>query len=93
MKQSVPYIIGIGELQRQAATVFKKLSSKHGEGFVVSHNEPKAVLMTLERYEKLSRLEQAKRLEEHEVLALIAEGDHEFETGKTRTAKSLKEFV
>lgn len=93
MKRAVPYLIGIGEFQRQAASVIKTLTDKHGEGFIISHNEPKAVLLSLDRYAKLKALEEAKRIEENEVLSVRDEGDREFELGKTRKARSLKDFL
>lgn len=91
MKQ-IPYIIGIGELQREASSVIKKIDLNHEEGFIVSHNEPKAVLMSLKRYERLKALEEAKRFEEDEILSMVAEGNREYEAGKTTKAKSLKEL-
>lgn len=92
MKQ-IPYIVGIGELQRKAASVIEKIDSQGGEGFVVSHNEPKAVLMSLKRYERLKALEEAKRLEEDEVLTIVAKGNQEYETGQTTKVKSLKALL
>lgn len=50
-------VIGIGELQREASSVIKRVSTHGGEGFIVSHNEPRAVLLSLERYETLTALE------------------------------------
>jgi prevent-host-death family protein len=93
MKESIPYIIGIGELQRKASEVIKKLDSLNREGFIVSHNEPKAVLMSLKRYEKLKLFEEARRVEEEEVLALVKGGDREYERGETKKLKSLKELI
>ena len=90
MKKTIPYIIGMGELQRQATTVIRAVDSKHGEGFIVSHNQPKAVLMSLKRYQRLKILEEAKRMEEDEILALVRGGDEEYERGKTVGIKSLK---
>ena len=92
MKQ-VPYIIGIGELQRGASIIIKKIDLEKEEGFIVSHNEPKAVLMSLKRYERLKALEEAKRFEEDEILNLVAEGNKEYEAGKTMKAKSLRELL
>ena len=93
MKKAVPYIIGIGELQRQASSVIKEVETKHEEGFIVSHNEPQAVLMSLKRYTQLKALEEVRRIEEDEVLAIIHAGDREYERGETKKAKSLKEFL
>lgn len=62
MKKAIPYVIGIGQLQREASSVIKEVSLKHEEGFIVSHNEPQAVLMSLKRYTRLKALEEAKRL-------------------------------
>lgn len=79
MKEFIPYIIGIGELQRRAAGVIKEVDSRHEEGFIVSHNEPQAVLMSLKRYKKLRTLEKARQCEEEEILALVEVGDREYE--------------
>lgn len=92
MKKYIPYLIGIGELQRQASSVIQEVEDKE-EGFIVSHNEPQAVLLSLKRYAALKALEEAKRLEEDDVLALVAKGDEEFETGKMPKIKSLKELL
>ena len=90
----LPYLIGIGELQRQASSVIKKIDGMHGgEGFIVSHNEPKAVLMSLRRYQMLTLLEEAKHLAENEILQLVEDGDKEFAAGKTRKAASLKDLL
>lgn len=93
MKKAIPYIIGIGELQRKASEIIKHVDSKHEEGFIVSHNQPKAVLMSLKRYQQLKLLEEAKRLEEEEVLAIVTAGDAEYEAGKTQKLKSLKDLL
>lgn len=84
MKRAVPYIIGMGDLQRQASAVIKSIGTRYGEGFIVSHNEPRAVLMSLRRYTQLKTLEEAKRSEEDDVLAIIQAGDREYDEGKTR---------
>jgi prevent-host-death family protein len=93
MRKAVPYIVGIGELQRQASFVIKRIRSRHGEGFIVSHNEPKAVLISLERYERLKALENAKSIEEEDVLAIMAKGDREYEKGQTLRLSSLKKLL
>ena len=93
MKKAIPYIVGIGELQRQASTIIKFVDSRYEEGFIVSHNEPQAVLMSLKRYAHLKALEEVKRMEEDEVLAIVQEGNREYEEGKTRKVKSLREFL
>ncbi|MBI3541419.1 MAG: hypothetical protein HY073_04715 [Deltaproteobacteria bacterium] len=92
MKKAIPYIIGVGELQRQASSVIKALDHKY-EGFIVSHNEPRAVILSLKRYAEFKALEEAKRFEEDEVLSLIKTGDQEYERGETRKVKSLKDLL
>lgn len=57
MKTYVPSIIGSGELQRNAATIIKKLENSDQESFIVTRNEPKLVIMSIKRYEKLKALE------------------------------------
>jgi prevent-host-death family protein len=93
MKKAIPYLIGVGDLQRRASAVIREVAEKHGEGFVVSHNEPQAVLVSLKRYETLKALEEAKRVEEEDILGIIQAGDEEFDSGKTKKARSLKEFL
>ncbi len=93
MKKAIPYIIGIGELQRKTAELIKQVDSKHEEGFIVSHNQPRAVLMSLKRYQQLKILEEAKKLEEEEILAMVKSGDAEYESGKTRKLRSLKDLL
>lgn len=92
MKKAIPFIIGVGELQRGLSQILRSID-KEEEGIIVSHNQPKAVLMTLKRYEKLKNLEEAVRREEEEVLALVKEGDKEFEAGKTASPRSLKALL
>ncbi|OGQ04329.1 MAG: hypothetical protein A3F82_10350 [Deltaproteobacteria bacterium RIFCSPLOWO2_12_FULL_44_12] len=93
MKKAVPLLIGIGEVQRGLSQILRRLDEEEGDGFIVSHNEPKAVLMSLKRYEKLKHLEEARSNEEEEVLAVVKQGDEEYELGKTKTAKSLKALL
>lgn len=85
-------MIGVGEMQR-GLSHFLNLLETEEEGFIVSHNEPKAVLMSLKRYEQLKFLERARLEEEEEVLRIVEEGEVEFEKGKTKTAKSLKSLL
>ena len=92
MKKAIPYIIGVGELQREASSVLKAVK-KHQEGIVVSHNQPQAVLISLERYARFKALEEAKRLEEDDVLETVATGDDEYAAGTTKKAKSLKDLL
>ena len=92
MKRNIPYLIGMGELQRHAADIIRRLHSRHKEGFVVSHNEPQAVLMSLNRYEQLTAHEEARKKEEDEVLAIIQESDEAYRQGKTKILKSLKDL-
>lgn len=78
-------------MQRGLTQILREIDEEK-EGFIVSHNEPKAVLMSLNRYEQLKNLEEAKLAEEEEVLEMVAQGDKEYEEKKTVTAKSLKNF-
>lgn len=93
MTKAVPYMIGIGELQRKASSVVKEIDSRKEEGFIVSHNQPKAVIMSLKRYQKLKAFEEARRAEEDEVLSIVKQGDREYEEGKTKKARSLGQFI
>ncbi len=92
MKKAIPYIIGVGQLQRQLAVVIKMIHN-HQEGLIVSHNEPQAVMMSLERYQNLISLEQKRHDEEEDVLAVVRAGDVEYKTGKTLRAKSLRDLL
>ena len=58
MTQYSPNIIGTGTLQRNAPSVIRKVASSHQESFIVTHNEPKAVIMSLARYEELKTMEE-----------------------------------
>lgn len=93
MKPVVPELIGIGQLQRATTQTIRKVSQGKEEAFIVSHNKPQAVLLSLTRYEELKGLEEAKAREEEEVLAVVAGGDEEFEQGKTVTKRSLRELL
>lgn len=57
MPKYVPSLIGAGELQRNAATILKEVEASEKESFVVTHNEPRVVIMSIKRYEKLKALE------------------------------------
>ncbi|MFA5995680.1 MAG: type II toxin-antitoxin system prevent-host-death family antitoxin [Patescibacteria group bacterium] len=57
MSQAIPNIIGIAELQRKAPAILKQIASDAYESIVVNHNIPKAVIMSLARYEQLKALE------------------------------------
>lgn len=93
MKKNIPFIIGIAQIQRGLGHILHELDEEVQEGFIVSHNEPKAVLMSLKRYEQLRSFEEAKLKEEEDVLAIVEEGDRAYEEGKTRTAKSMKALL
>jgi prevent-host-death family protein len=57
MSKYIPNIIGSGELQKNAADVIRKVSKSEEESIVVTRNEPKIVIMSIKRYEKLKALE------------------------------------
>ena len=92
MDKYLPNIVGIGDFQKKAAHYLKKMKGKQ-ESVLVSHNKPQAVLMSLERYEELRALENARLEEEDDILEIVAHGNEEFKQGLTRKAKSLKDFM
>lgn len=92
MKAAVPELIGMGQLQRETTQTIRKVAREGQEAFIVSHNKPQAVLMSLTRYKMLTALEAAKAQEEAEVLAIVAQGDEEFDRGKTVTKTSMKDL-
>lgn len=92
MKGTVPELIGMGQLQRETTQTIRKVAREGQEAFIVSHNKPQAVLMSLERYKILKALEEAKAREEVEILAIVAQGDEEFAQGKTVTKASMKDL-
>lgn len=57
MAKYVPNIIGTGELQRNAAAVVKEVAMSNEESFVVTNNEPRIVIMSIQRYQELKALE------------------------------------
>lgn len=57
MSKYTPHLIGAGELQRNASTIIQEISKSDTESFIVTHNEPKIVIMSIHRYEKLKALE------------------------------------
>ena len=57
MHYYTPNIIGAGELHRKAATVLRQVAASDRESFVVTHNEPRVVIMSIPRYETLRALE------------------------------------
>ncbi|MBI2346529.1 MAG: hypothetical protein HYV03_06570 [Deltaproteobacteria bacterium] len=93
MKRAIPELIGMGQLQREATRTIRRIAHEGQEAFIVSHNKPQAVLLSLRRYQELRALEEAKQKEEGEVLAIIARGDEEFALGKTVTKKSLRHLL
>lgn len=58
MPQYTPNIIGAGQLQRNAATILRKVAQSEKESFVVTHNKPSVVVMSIARYEELKSLEE-----------------------------------
>lgn len=92
MKKVIPNIIGVGQLQRQVATVIKLIQDRE-EAFIVSHNEPQAVMMSLARYQELMNLEEKRRDEEDDILNVVRAGDLEYKTGKTVKIRSLKSLL
>lgn len=57
MSHLIPHLIGSGELQRNAASIIQNVAKSDQESFVVTRNEPKVVIMSIKRYEKLKALE------------------------------------
>lgn len=86
-------MIGIGEFQKNASSLLKRLQGSQREGLIVSHNKPQAIIMSLDRYEELKRFEENCRAEEEEVLGIVQQGNEEFKSDKTFRAKSLKAFL
>ena len=58
MPQYTPNIIGAGELQRNVATILRNVAQSEQESFVVTHNKPNVVIMSVARYEELKALEE-----------------------------------
>ena len=58
MSQHTPNIIGAGALARNVATILRKVAGSDQESFVVTHNKPKVVIMSVARYEELKALEE-----------------------------------
>lgn len=92
MENFTPKIIGIGEFQKKTSHFLKELKNKK-ESFLVSHNKPQAVIMSLDRYATLRSLEEESLEEIKEVLSIVEEGNQEFEQGKTIKAKSMRELL
>ena len=57
MSKHTPHLIGAGELQKNASIIIKQIEASDQESFVVTHNQPKIVIMSIKRYEKLKALE------------------------------------
>lgn len=95
MEKIIPHFIGIGNLQKRPGYFIKKLDSVE-ESFVVSHSEPRAILMSLKRYEFLRSLEErefSRQREIDDVLRIIQEGNDEYTKGRTIKAKSMRELA
>ena len=85
----IPRIIGMAKLQRQTKNVVRELDRSGGEYILSVRENPRAVIMSLSRYEALRSLEEMKHQEESDVLRVVEEGDHEYHHRKTVRASSV----
>ncbi len=93
MKHIIPELIGMGQLQRETTKTIRRIAQDSQEAFIVSHNKPRAVLLSLGRYEALKMLETKMQQEASEVEFVVARGDQEFKTRKTIVKKSMKQLL
>ncbi len=93
MDKYTPQIYGIAEFQKQGSALIKKVMGQKKESFIVSHNKPQVVIMSLKRYDELRKIEEDYLKEEDDVLQVVSRGDEEFLLGKTIKVKSMKSFL
>jgi prevent-host-death family protein len=75
----------ISYIKAHAADVIRELNEQHGTMIITQHGEAKAVIQDITEYE---RIQEALAL-----LKMVAQGQKDFEEGKTIPAKKLlKEF-
>ena len=81
----VPELISASDLQRKSGKILRMLKDSTQPYFIVKNNKPTGVLVGIEEYNKLKKIQ--KEMELKEVLKIINEGEKELEEGKVKELK------
>ena len=87
---NVSQLVSISELQRDYASLVKRIKKMAKPLFLLRRNEPQAVLISVPTYEEL--LEKKQLYEEMLAIAAIADFEKEKKAGKLLVAKKPEDF-
>jgi len=81
----VPELISASDLQRKSGKILRMLKDSTQPYFIVKNNKPTGVIVGIEEYNRLKRMQ--KEMELKDVLKIIKEGESELKDGKVKELK------
>lgn len=84
-------IVSASDIQRNYRKVFDKAKKTKQPVVVMRDNEPDVVIVDIKSLEKMK--ERLEELEIEDTLRAFKEGEKEYKTGKTKTAKSILDLI
>ena len=81
----VPELISASDLQRKSGKILRMLKDSTQPYFIVKDNKPTGVIVGIEEYNRLKRMQ--KEMELKDVLKIIKEGESELKDGKVKELK------
>ncbi|EKD56560.1 MAG: hypothetical protein ACD_58C00147G0006 [uncultured bacterium] len=87
--KTLPTTASVREVQRNYKKLFDQVNKTKEPLFLLSNNKPKVVVLDFQVFQDMAK---EKELTEDEALEIIAEGDKEYQEGKTTILASLKDL-
>lgn len=81
----VPELISASDLQRKSGKILRMLKDSTQPYFIVKNNRPTGVIVGIEEYNRLKKMQ--KEMELKEVLEIISDGENELKTNKVKELK------
>lgn len=87
--KTLPATASVREVQRNYKKLFDYVNKTKEPLFLLSNNKPKVVVLDIKVFEAMAK---EKELTEEEALEIIAQGDKEYQEGRTEILTSLKDL-
>lgn len=87
--KTLPATASVREVQRNYKKLFDYVNKTKEPLFLLSNNKPKVVVLDIKVFEAMAK---EKELTEEEALEIIAQGDKEYQEGKTEILTSLMDL-
>ncbi|KKP37161.1 MAG: Prevent-host-death family protein [Candidatus Roizmanbacteria bacterium GW2011_GWA2_32_13] len=82
----VPELVSASDLQRKSGKILQMLKDSTQPYFIVKNNKPTGVIVGIEEYNRLKKMQ--NKMELKEVLKIISDGENELKTNKVKELKS-----